>query len=263
MFDIDMRQSVFATAILHPESSIPPGLIGPDGEPSARRFAVYRNNVVAGLCAALKASYPATCRMVGEEFFAATARAYVLREPPHSPVMLDYGRGFAGFVGAFEPAQSLPYLRDVAQLERAHVDAYHAREAVSLDAIAFRLVEPGELPSVRLALHPSVRTVRSRFPVVTLWQMNIEGGVPAFVDVESGGEDAFVARPAAEVKVRTLPRGAASFIEALQGGGRVIDALEFALADEPSFDLGGTLKFLIEIGAITNVQVDDNAERLV
>ncbi|WP_143328493.1 HvfC/BufC N-terminal domain-containing protein, partial [Caballeronia terrestris] len=103
MLDIDARQSAFAMAILHPEYPIPPGLTGPDGEPSARRFAVYRNNVVAGLCDALKAAYPATRRIVGDEFFAAMARAYVLREPPRSPVMLRYGEGFADFVGAFEP----------------------------------------------------------------------------------------------------------------------------------------------------------------
>jgi hypothetical protein len=222
MLDIDARQSAFAMAILHPEYPIPPGLTGPDGEPSARRFAVYRNNVVAGLCDALKAAYPATRRIVGDEF-----------------------------VGAFEPAQALPYLRDVARLERAWAQAYHAREATSLGAKAFKRIAPGQLSTITFVLHPSVRIVRSPFPVVTIWQMNIEGGVPAAVDSEAAGEDAVVVRPVAEVEVRALPRGGASFIEALHTGARMIDALESALVDEPSFDLGGTLKVLIEAGALS------------
>jgi hypothetical protein len=44
---LDERQRAFATAILDPDSPIPRGLIGPDGEPGGKRFAVYRNNVVS------------------------------------------------------------------------------------------------------------------------------------------------------------------------------------------------------------------------
>ena len=154
------RQRQFAAALLDPERPAPPGLVGPDGEPSPRRFAVYRNNVVAGLMGTLKDAFPAVCRIVGQEFFRAMARAYVVSEPPRTPILLEYGTGFPGFIRQFEPAAMLPYLADVACIERAWTEAYHAPEALPLDPAALMAIEPDQRPSIRLLLHPSVRIVR-------------------------------------------------------------------------------------------------------
>ncbi len=38
------RQREFAAALLDPARPTPPGVVGPDGDPSHKRFAVYRNN---------------------------------------------------------------------------------------------------------------------------------------------------------------------------------------------------------------------------
>jgi len=62
------RQRGFAAALLNPEFSVPAGLVGPDGELSLQRFSVYRINVVIGLTEALRAAFPAICRIVGEAF---------------------------------------------------------------------------------------------------------------------------------------------------------------------------------------------------
>lgn len=247
---LDARQRDFALAILDPERAIPAGLVGPDGMPSARRFAVYRNNVVAGLIEALKAAFPATCRIVGEDFFAAMARIYVAYEPPASPVMLDYGAGFPSFVGGFAPAAALPYLGDVARLERAWAEAYHAAEAKPVNPSALADVDPARLPALRLLLHPSLRIVRSRYPMVRIWQMNTAGGVPAPVALDAGAEDALVMRPAAEVEVRALQPGTAVFTEALMAGAPVLDALTRALASDHRFDLCRALAGLLEADAI-------------
>ncbi len=247
---LDRRLSEFAAAVLDPERAIPPGLVDPDGAPSTKRFAVYRNNVVAGLGEALKAAFPAVRCIVGDEFFAAMARIYVSREPPRSPIMLHYGAGFADFVGAFAPAAALPYLGDVARLERAWAEAHHAAEAAPLDPAVFAMIAPDRLPQVALSLHPSLRLVRSPFPAVTIWQMNIDGGVPGRVDFDRGGEDALVLRPVADVEVRVLPPGAATFIRSLAAGTPIVGATESALRDDPRFDLGGTLAGLLQAGAI-------------
>src|SRR6266436_6624281 len=173
------RQRSFAAALLDAALPAPQGLVGPDGEPSPKRFAVYRNNVVAGLTEALKDAFPVVRRIVGAEFFQAMARAYVVTEPPHTPILLDYGAGFPDFIREFEPAATLPYLADVASIERAWTEAYHAPEASPLDPGTFRAIKPYQLPGIRLLLHPSVRVVRSRFPALTTWQMNVGDGVPA------------------------------------------------------------------------------------
>nr|MCA0807203.1 putative DNA-binding domain-containing protein [Rhizobium sp. T1473] len=244
------RQADFARALLNPEIPVPSGLVGPDGLPSVKRFAVYRNNVVVGLVQTLKAAYPVVHRLVGEEFFAAMARLYVLAEPPASPIMLDYGSGFPTFIAGFEPAAVLPYLGDVARLERAWVKAYHASEATPLPPSALSRVPPADLPALRFALHPSVRIVRSVFPIVSIWQVNIDGIEGAQIDLEEGGEDALIVRPEADVEVRRLPAGAAAFMEALQAGSLLVHALKQGLSASPCFDLAGTLRGMIESGVI-------------
>jgi hypothetical protein len=243
-------QRDFAAALLDPQLPTPPGLVGPDGEPSARRFAVYRNNVVAGLIDTLKAAFPAVCRIVGAEFFRAMARVYVIAEPPRSPILLDYGAGFPRFIGEFEPAATLPYLADVANIERAWTEAYHAPEALPLDPAAFVAIEPDQLPDIRLLLHPSVHVVRSQPPALTIWRMNVGDGVPAPVDLAAGGEDVLIVRPMADVEVRTMREGGAEFVRALADGLSVLAAMKAALSADHRFDLSANLSGLIRAGAL-------------
>lgn len=249
--DLETRQSDFALALLDPDRPLPAGVVGPDGQPSARRFAVYRNNVIAGLVEALRAGYPAVRRIVGEEFFTAMARLHAVRRPPTSPIMLEYGAGFAEFIDAFPPAMSLPYLGDVARLERAWMEAYHAAEARPIDPAALARIAPDRLPCLRFLLHPSLRLVRSSFPVMAIWRMNLEDGEPAPVALDGGGEELAVLRPSTEVELRVLPPGTVGFLAALSGGATILDAMTEA---PPAAGLAATLAGLLEAEAIVGWQ---------
>lgn len=246
MSNLAERQRGFAAALLDPKLPAPTGLIGPDGQDSARRFAVYRNNVNVALIDAVRANFPATRRIVGEEFFCVMARIYAVSEPPASPVLLDYGANFPDFIAQFEPAAPLPYLADVARIERAWTEAYHALEATSLDPAALSSVPADQAARLRFTLHPSARIVRSRFPALTIWRMNVEDGVPAPVDLESGGEDTLVARPDADVEVRWILPGGAAFISALADGQMLIEAAKTASRVAAGFDLSTNLTALFD-----------------
>jgi Putative DNA-binding domain len=252
------RQGDFAKALIDPQRPVPPGLVGPDGRPSAKRFNVYRNNVVAGLTATLKDAFPAVARIVGEPFFTAMARIYVAGAPPTSPMMFDYGVGFPDFVGAFAPAQSLCYLRDIARVERAWVEAYHAAEAQPLDPLLLTHVGPDDLPNLRVSLHPSLRLVRSRFPALRIWQMNIKGGVPEGVDLNAGGDDILVVRPDAEVKLRVLPPGGAVFIQALVDNCTIVESMRAATIADRRFDLSANLSGLFDARGFVGFEIDSD-----
>ncbi len=172
------RQRDFSVALLDPALPVPTGLVGPDGEPSARRFAVYRNNVVVGLTEALKAAFPAVCRIVGSEFFQAMARSYALSDLPASPILLDYGAGFPDFIARFEPAAALLYLSDVARIERAWIEAYHAAEALPLHASGFAAIDARRLVEIHLIVQPSFGIGRPRMPAFRVWRMHVRYGVP-------------------------------------------------------------------------------------
>ena len=253
------RQRHFAAAILDPSLAVPPHLVGPDGEPSPKRFAVYRNNVVVGLTEALRANFPVACRIVGEEFFQEMARAYISSYPPHSPILLDYGISFAGFIADFEPAASLPYLPDVARIERAWTEAYHAHEAEPIDAEVLASIPSDQTANICFAVHPSLRIVRSQFPALTIWRMNVDDGVPAPLDLDSAGEDALVLRPTANVEVRSMPFGGAEFLNALVSGMTLAAATNLAIHESAEFDLTTNIAALINAGVFVGYSITEQA----
>jgi hypothetical protein len=112
---------------------VPHGVTAHTGAPHARRFAVYRNNVVTGLIRTMKTRFPATERAVGDEFFAAMAHAFVTAHPPRSPILMTYGDDFPAFIAGFPPAADVPYLADVARIEAARTRAYHAADADAIE----------------------------------------------------------------------------------------------------------------------------------
>ncbi len=103
--------------MLAPDLPCPDGLFSSNGADPASRFAVYRNTVHNGLINALAVAYPVTQLLVGEAF-SSHGRLYVQACPPTSPLISEYGSTFAKLIQGFEPAASVPYLADIARLER-------------------------------------------------------------------------------------------------------------------------------------------------
>lgn len=247
---IASRQENFAHAILDPNMPAPTGLVGPDGLPSEKRFAVYRNNVIVGLIETLKAAYPVIHRLVGDAFFTAMARIYVMQAPPSSPIMLDYGAEFAHFVEVFPPAASLPYLADIARLERAWTEAYHSAEAAYLSPSDLARLNPADIPSLWFRLHPSLRILRSSWPIVTIWAANLGDKAAQAISLERKECEVLVARPDAEVEIRHLPEGAGAFMQSLTTGATLAQALGAGLDASPRFDLETTLRGMAEARVI-------------
>ena len=166
-------QPDFAAALLDPDRPAPEGVIRPDGTQATKRFDVYRNNVVTSLIDALGAGFPAVHALVGEDFFKAVAGVYVRQHPPTSPLMIFYGEAFPAFLRAFEPAQAVPYLADVAALERARREAYHAADDPIGDPSPLAELAADRLMETRFHLHASVRLVSSPYPVFSIWRFNM------------------------------------------------------------------------------------------
>lgn len=115
-----------ADALLDPEMPAPACVTGPAAKAAVKRFNVYRNNVAVSLVDALAATFPATERIVGTSFFRAMVLIHVRTTPPTSPLLFEYGYDFPAFIDAFEHTRGMPWLGDVARIERAWLDAYEA-----------------------------------------------------------------------------------------------------------------------------------------
>jgi hypothetical protein len=244
------RQCDFGAALLDPDLPLPEGITGPDGKKAARRFAIYRNNVTVSLLDALAGIFPAIQRLVGESFFRDMARVYLVENPPRSPVIFEYGGSFADFLERFEPLAGYPYLPDVARLERAWLDAFHAADADPLQAGDLGAIPPERLAETTFTPHPATRIVRSRFAAVSIFsatreERTLDGIRPA------NPEDGLITRPAHTVEVRRLPPGAADFFLALISGATLGEAADSTIVRHPEFDLPSAISAMLEAGVFS------------
>jgi len=237
----------FAEALCDPSRPAPAATQRRDGRPIERRFAVYRNNVAVALIGALEARYPAVRKLVGDDFFRGMAGAYVAGEKPSTPVLIHYGASFAAFIARFPPAQAIPYLADVARLENAWVEAYHAAEAAPLDLAALAGIAPEALEDLRFAPHPAARLLSFAHPAASIWAASQSEGEARPPEVWAA-ESALIVRPEAEVEVRILPPAGFAFAEALFSGASFGEATTSCAGE--GFDPGAHLVGLVTAGAL-------------
>jgi hypothetical protein len=192
-------------------------------------------------------------RLVGEEFFNAVARVFVERHPPTSPALFEYGDEFPLFLTSFPPAKALPYLPDVARLEWHVATAYHAADALPIDATVLGQLGDDALDAA-LLLHPSCAIVLSHYPVLSIWQTNTRDEIVQHVDASSGGEGALIVRPQFNVQVIGLDTASYAFIAALAAGHTLELAAEIATELDSSFDVGAALQTLFSSGAIVGLR---------
>jgi hypothetical protein len=250
-------QNAFVAALLDPARPVPPGVTDPAGRPAGARFDVYRNNVAASLTEALVTGFPVVHALVGDAFFRAMAGVFLRAHPPTSPILQGYGDALPDFLAGFAPAARLPFLADMARLELAIRQAYHAADAAPIDPGRLTALDPGTLLAARLTLAPAVRLIRSRHPIATLWLAHRPGG-PALPGADAPGEDALIARPGFDPVVTALPPGGGAFVAALMAGdplGRAADAGE---ADSPAFALAAALGPLLAGQAIVGLDGSGN-----
>ena len=241
--------AAFAAALGDPAAPPPAGSTGRLGAADARRFAVYRNNVAVGLIGALEARYPVARRIVGPDGFRTLARSFAYARKPQSPVMIAYGGDFPEFLAETDPEIGRPYLADVARLENAWVEAYHAEDSAVAAIGDLAGLSPELLPGARMEIHPAARLLRFATPAASIWAAHQRDAEPAPLDHRQG-EDALVTRPWADVAVAVLPPGGYVFAARLQEGATLAEAAE-ALSNPDEF--GTHLVGLVGAGAVRSI----------
>jgi hypothetical protein len=250
-------ESAFVAAVLDRGLPTPAFLDEAAAPRAARAFEVYRNNYRVNLQEALRVTYPVTAQLVGDEFFAAMINVFVTSRPPRSPVLIEYGGELPAFISQFEPAAAVPYLADVARLEAAWNDAYHAAESGYLQPSALAGLTAEALAVTRVALHASLQLVRSSFAVASIWELHRSPTSDTALSWEA--EDALVLRPDAEVLVLALKPGCAEFVMALREGRCIAEAASTVLQDVVDFDTGDALVSLLSWGAIARLDTPNQA----
>jgi len=252
-FPFKVSAGQFGEALRDPSAETPPGVVGPDGKTAPKRFNVYRNNVVASLCEALEQSFPAIGNLLGDDYFKALARAFVAEHLPSSPVLMWYGAEFGDFIERFPPLKAYPYLADVARVEWAWLEAYHAADATPLDPAEIGTVAPDEVGNIRFEGHPASRVFRSQWPVWDLARAN-RFDVDASIDIDlEEPQSVLITRPELEVELVLLRPGGDIFTTTLLDGATLAEAAAAASAHVEEFSLSDALSDCLANGVFTTL----------
>ena len=187
--------------------------------------------------------------LAGPDFFNYLAYEYIAAHPPAEPRLREFARAFPNFISDFPPCRDHPYFADIARLELAWLDAYHAADAPPLEAEALGDVPADRVEALILRLHPSTTLLTSAFPVDEIWRrVKSESGLSG-VDM-SASSRVVVARPDTEVVVISQSSAEHAFLESIARKNALGDAAARELAEDPDFDLAQTIAAILNHGFV-------------
>lgn len=237
------RQTVLAdidSAGAEPEP--PPALlaaINDAGIPATRRLAIHRNHFAATLTEGLGGIFEATRALLGPDFFDAFTRRFIRAHPPREPSLFRYGAAFPDALLAAPGLADHGYVIDVARLEWAMHESFHAPAAPKLEATRLTALPAEQISGAVLQPHPTVRMIQAAFPVDVFWRGARDNAVDGAM-LEGAPTFLLLSRPDLDVEMAPLTAAGFAFLTALFDGQPIAYAAGTA-ADAGEFDLGKIL----------------------
>lgn len=224
-----------------------------------KRIEIYRHNIFSTLTGALSDLYPVTEKIVSAPFFRHLAEQFIRVTPSRSGDLNMFGSEWPEFLRRHPEAINLPYLADVAKLEWAWHQAFHAADYAAFDLARLGLVPPDQHAALRFMLHPSAAFIASSHPIVLIWEMNQTDHVGDMkLDWTLPGDFALVSRDDLEMKVQSLPRASFDLLRALNNEESLEAAADVAFATDADFDLQAALLSAIQSNLIVDMKLPDS-----
>jgi len=152
---------------------------GDDRLSAEERVDIYANMYFYRILDVLKEDFPATLAVLGAERFHNLVTGYLIEYPPAHFSISFAGNHLADFMRDYPLREEFPFLADLARLERALIEVFHAADATPLDAQQMRAIAPADWPSLKLTLHPANRILELRWNVATILSAVEQGEEPS------------------------------------------------------------------------------------
>ena len=215
-----------------------------------RGLSAYQANGHALAERALAGAYPVVQQMLGEESFAALARALWHATPPQRGDVACWGEALDRFVLADSQLRDVPYLSAVASCEWALHRAASAADATP-DWSGLPLLTQRDPEDLHMRLCPALAVLPCQWPVVTLLHAHGVAAVaaadlPTLADAAAAvqarrAQTAVVWREGWRPCVREALAHEAAFLDAVQRG----ETLGQALTAAPDLDFGAWLNLAV------------------
>lgn len=250
-----INQATFSAALLDPTAAVPAALRQPNGELADKRFDVYRNNVMTSLIDAMEIGFPVIRTLLGEDYFRALAAEFVRNNPPNSPILAHYGEVLPSFIHHFTPLTNYPYLADIATLEIARRASCNASDMTPRAIEQLGTIEQDELMNVIPLPHPSLRILKSDWPIDEIWSANSDHSNTRQPNMALGQQYVLLVRPALEVQQYLLSEDAYCFACAIDGVNSLGSIASRILEQFPRSDFIQQMVLMIQRGAIAEFTV--------
>jgi len=222
-----------------------------DGLSGDARLRVYRNNSSAVFEDALQRTYAVVRRRVGDDFFAQLAREYRVIHPSRCGDLHWIGAHFPAWLGPRLEGTGYEWLVDVAQLEWACEEALVATDVLPVDVAELGKVPADRLDGTSLVLSPSLRLIRSNYPIWSVWQQNQPSQSGNAIDLSQGGECVAVTCGSEGLALHRVAPAEHAFVSHLAAGASLGTAAEASgLGIE---QLPNTLRWLFGAGLVVGV----------
>jgi len=154
-------------------------IVGDDRLSAEERVDIYANMYFYRILDVLKEDFPATPAILGEDRFHNLVTGYLIEYPPEHFSIAYAGKHFADFIESHPMREEFPFLADLARMERALIDVFHAPDWTPLDAEAMRAIAPTDWPALKLMRHPATLTLQLQWNVATILSAIERGEEPS------------------------------------------------------------------------------------
>ena len=135
--------------------------VAPGARDPKTQLETYREQFWLRHFGCMAEDFPALQAVVGEERFAELCRGYFAAYPPSSFLLRDLGTSFARYL---DETNQERFVRDLARVEWAFVEAFDAADAPPLDPESIASIAEDEWPRAVLTLHPSLQILDLAYP---------------------------------------------------------------------------------------------------
>ncbi|HMT42450.1 putative DNA-binding domain-containing protein [Sphingorhabdus sp.] len=203
----------------------------------------HTNTISHARLVALEESFPLTRGEMGETPFNALCRDYVETTPAKTSDLAHIGRHF----GSFLQNSSIPAaIRDLATIEWAWLESYHAADRTPLTLEAVSAMAEADLLALPILLHPATRLCVLHAPLAaSLAHLASETDMPQAI---------LVVRPEAEVRLLAIDARTLQCVEKCLHPNTIGNLLALASEQGEDTDPIGPVLTLIGTGALVAME---------
>jgi hypothetical protein len=148
------------------------------------------------------------------------------------------------------------YFADVARLEWAYQEVLVAADHPSFEISALSSVSPDDYDSLIFRVHPALRLVESRYPVLAIWKANQPetAGMTPSISLDAGASRVLIIRREDHVELRELGAAAFALLAAFARGATLADAFEQAGRADEGADLAALLGHIVKLQTLVDFE---------